>query len=424
MGQVCQASKPHQNVSIMWKTVSEACNLACDYCYYSSCGGQPATIRKIRYELLEKFIKEYMELDQRVASFIWQGGEPLLAGLDFFENVINLQKRYVKNGTLISNSLQTNATLITDEWALFFKQNNFFIGVSLDGPKEINDIRRVNGQGMGSYERIMRGIACLRKYNVDFNILSVIHEENVDKAKELMSFYQKENFTHVQLIPCMEFQSQKPDSPGKYLITPEQYGDFLCEVFDVWYNDGNPTISIRFFDNMLSIYLGRQAELCIHHQTCPKVIILEQNGDAYPCDFYINDKYKLGNAGVDRLSDILSNPVYSQFLNLKQDLPEKCRVCKYIKYCYGGCPRNRISNGTSNQVNPDYFCESYMQIYSYSQERMEKLAEKVRINWVRDYLRSNRQKPGRNNLCFCGSGKKLKKCCGKFISMLQLDDKV
>ncbi len=415
VGQVCQTPKTHENVSVMWKTVSEACNLACDYCYYSTCGGQPIGIEKIRYELLEKFIKEYMELDQRFASFIWQGGEPLLAGLDFFKNVIKLQKRYASNGTFINNSLQTNATLITDEWALFFKQNNFFIGVSLDGPKEINDIRRVNAQGTGSFECIMRGIDCLRKYNVDFNILSVIHEENVDKAKELMRFYQKENFTHVQLIPCMDFQSQLPDKPGKYVVTPEQYGDFLCEAFDVWYNDGNPVISVRFFDNMLSIYLDRQAELCIHHQICPRVIVLEQNGDAYPCDFYINEKYKVGNVGVDRLHDILNNPVYSKFLDLKPDLPEKCRTCKFIKSCYGGCPRNRAYNGISNEVNPDYFCESYMQIYAYSQERIEKLAEKVRINWVRDYLRTNQRKPGRNNLCICGSGKKFKKCCGKFI---------
>lgn len=403
----------------MWKTVSEACNLACDYCYYSRCKGQPGTIKRIQPHILAKFIKEYLEHTTGAASFVWQGGEPLLAGLDFFQEVVRLQKKFAAKNNYISNSLQTNATLITEEWAKFFKQNNFLIGVSLDGPEEINDRRRVTGHGMGSFDRIMRGINWLRKYNVDFNILTVIHEDNVDKAKELMSFYEQEQFTYVQFIPCMDFRSQEPNKPGKYLITPEQYGDFLCEAFDLWYNDGVPTTSIRFFDNMLSLYLDRGAELCIHRQSCPKTLILEQNGDAYPCDFFINDDYKLGNVGEDSFLDIVNSPIYSKFDTLKPDLPEKCSTCQYLKLCYGGCPRNRMMNQETNEAGPDYFCKSYMQIYAYSQERMERLAEKVKLRWIKEYLNSNRPKPDRNDLCFCGSGKKFKKCCEQYMSKVQ-----
>jgi uncharacterized protein len=264
MVQACLTSENHGQIAVMWKTVSEACNLACDYCYYSGCGGQPGKIDKIDSVILEKLIKEYMVLSNGVTSFAWQGGEPLLAGLDFFQQVVFLQGKYAPKNTIISNVLQTNATLITEDWARFFKQYNFLIGVSLDGPKEINDARRVTGHGKGSYDRVMNGIKILRKYKVEFNILTVVHENNVRRAKELMEFYQNEDFSYVQFIPCMDFRAQEPNKPGRYLITPEQYGQFLCEAFDIWYNDGNPTTSVRFFDNMLSVYLHQEAELCVH----------------------------------------------------------------------------------------------------------------------------------------------------------------
>jgi len=415
MVQACLSSNNHGHIGVMWKTVSEACNLACDYCYYSSCGGQPGKIEKIDSIMLEKFVKEYMDLSNGAASFAWQGGEPLLAGLDFFKHVVYLQAKYAPKNTIISNSLQTNATLITEEWASFFKQYNFLIGVSLDGPKEINDARRVSGQGIGSFDRVMRGINHLRNANVDFNILTVIHEGNVGRAKELMAIYQKEEFSHVQFIPCMDFRAQEPNKPGQYLITPEQYGHFLCEAFDIWYNDGNPKRSVRFFDNILSVYLHQEAELCVHRQSCPKTLILEQNGDAYPCDFYINDDYKLGNVGQNSLIDILNSPKYEDFLDLKPKLPDKCRSCKYLQLCHGGCQRNRVWNQEEDQVLSDYFCESYLQLYNYGHERMEKLAISIKQQWLQNHLRSGRPKPDRNHICLCGSGKKFKKCCEKWL---------
>ncbi|MFC4802182.1 anaerobic sulfatase maturase [Neobacillus sp. GCM10023253] len=418
MAQGCLTSQQHSHIGVMWKTVSEACNLACDYCYYSGCGGQPGKIDKIDPAILEKFIKEYMVLTNGVASFAWQGGEPLLAGLDFFKQVVFLQAKYAPKNTIISNSLQTNATLITEEWAGFFKQYNFLIGVSLDGPKEVNDARRVTGHGKGSFDRVMRGIDYLRKHHVDFNILTVIHQDNVWRAKELMEFYQQEGFSHVQFIPCMDFRAQEPNKPGQYLITPEQYGQFLCEAFDIWYNDGNPNRSVRFFDNILSAYLHQEAELCIHRQTCPKTLILEQNGDAYPCDFYINDDYMLGNVGQDSLIDILNSPKYDDFLGLKPTLPEKCKSCEFLKLCHGGCPRNRAWNQADEKVNPDYFCESYMQVYKHGHERMERLAESIKLQWLQNHLKAGRPKPERNDLCLCGSGKKFKKCCEKFVQMV------
>jgi len=247
----CAADAGHGDVFVMWKTVSEDCNLACDYCYYSTCGGRIGRrVRRIDSALLEKFIGEYMAYASRrggVATFIWQGGEPLLAGLDFFREVVELQIKYARPGMMVSNAVQTNGTLIDEEWARFFRKYNFLVGVSVDGPKEIHDARRVTGSGKGSYDLVMRGIGHLRDAGAEFNILTVVHDGNVDKGRELMEFYRRENFGYVQFIPCMDFRAQEPDRPARYQITPEQYGRFLCETFDVWYNDGRPEISVRFF---------------------------------------------------------------------------------------------------------------------------------------------------------------------------------
>jgi len=401
-------------IGVMWKTVSEDCNLACDYCYYSTCGGKPGSaISKIAPETLEKFIREYMSLSRGAASFAWQGGEPLLAGLDFFESVVTLQAKYAPPHTMISNALQTNGTLIHDRWAAFFKQYRFLIGVSLDGPRDVHDLRRVDALGQGSFDRVMRGIEHLRRRQVDFNVLTVIHRGNVGRAKELFDFYRREGFDFVQFIPCMQFQSQQVGQPGVYEITPEEYGDFLCEAFDCWYNEGQPAISERFFDNMLSVYAHRDSELCTRRKTCAKTLILEQNGDAYPCDFYIHPDWKIGNVGTDALTDILRHPLYDRFLKLKPALPEACQSCEWRELCYGGCPRNRRWNEDLSVSQPDYFCHSYRQVYAYAHDRMTALADRTRRNLFAEGLRYQYGgcAPGRNDPCACGSGKKYKNCC-------------
>lgn len=401
-------------IGVMWKTVSEDCNLACDYCYYSTCKGKPGkSIRKIDSVLLDSFIQEYMSLSQGMTSFAWQGGEPLLAGLDFFEEVVALQAKHAPANTVISNSLQTNGTLITERWARFFNRYHFLLGVSLDGPQAIHDLRRVDSQGGGSFDRVMTGISHLRNYDVDFNILTVIHKGNVGKAKELFEFYEQEEFRFVQFIPCMEFHSQHTAQPGKYEISPKEYGDFLCAAFDCWYNDGNPYISERFFDNMLSVYAHRESELCVHRKSCSQTLILEQNGDVFPCDFYIHPDWKVGNVGVNRLTEIRRHPLYREFVELKTKLPESCPSCPWLSLCYGGCPRSRTWSDDMQTSGTDYFCESYRQVYAYAHERMNFLAVRVRRGLFEQGTAAayRGKRPGRNDPCACGSGRKFKHCC-------------
>ncbi|MFZ7947076.1 MULTISPECIES: anaerobic sulfatase maturase [Bacillaceae] len=405
----------NRNISVMWKTVSEDCNLACEYCYYSTCGGKPGKkINRIDSIVLEKFIKEYMERSKGAATFAWQGGEPLLAGLDFFEEVVMLQAKYAPKNTMISNSLQTNGTLITDKWASFFKKYNFLIGVSLDGPREVHDAKRVDSRGQGSFDRVMRGIDSLRKHQVDFNILTVVHKGNVTKATEMLRFYEDEGFHFVQFIPCMDFRSQEINKPGVYDITPKEYGDFLCEAFDYWYNNGETRSSIRFFDEMLNVYVNREPGLCIHRAACPQTIILEQNGDAFPCDFFIHPDWKIGNVGIHSIDEILAHPLYDKFLSMKPNLPEPCKTCEWKKLCHGGCPRNRKWGPDLATSEVDYFCSSYKQIYSYADERMKQLGDGVRATLYEQNLTRfyNGKTPSRNAPCPCGSGKKLKQCCG------------
>lgn len=413
---------PPGALGVMWKTVSEDCNLACDYCYYSGCGGRPDLRRRqINPALLEKTICEYMSHAQGTAGFTWQGGEPLLAGIEFFEQVVALQAKHAPPGTNIGNALQTNGTLITDEWARFFRKYNFLVGVSIDGPREIHDAHRVTATGKGSFDLVMRRIKHLRNHDVDFNVLTVLHQGNVDKPRELWTFYQREGFHYVQFIPGMDFRAQSPDMPPHYLISAEQYGRFLCASFDLWYNDGAPTMSERLFDHALSVCTGRRAETCKYARMCSPTLVIERNGDVYPCDFYLSADHRLGNAGSDSLREIFGSPAYSRFKRLKEQLPGQCRRCSHLNLCHGGCPRDRTWNGSGHATEPDYFCNAYRQFFDYAHERLTLLARRLRVQWLIDHTRSGQEWPGRNETCICGGGGKFKHCCGPLLTELQND---
>ncbi|OMD41827.1 anaerobic sulfatase maturase [Paenibacillus odorifer] len=406
-----QTSKP-ETLHVMWKTVSEDCKLTCDYCYYSTAGGHPQQpIRVMDTELQERFIAQYMKRSSGIATFSWQGGEPLLAGLPYFERVISLQAKYAPPHTMISNALQTNGTLIHEKWAKFFKRYNFLVGISVDGPESIHDAHRITGSGKGSYDLVMRGICHLQNEGVDYSILTVIHEDNVMKPDELMAFYQVQQFPYIQFIPCMDFVSQKSDMPGRFRITPEQYGVFLCRTFDLWYNEGDPELPIRIFENMLLVFLHREAELCVHNSCCPKMMVLETNGDAYPCDFFIDEEHRLGNISQTDLEVLLASPVYDDFLLMKPDMKESCHKCEYLSFCNGGCPRNRNWLDVKDRNEVDYFCHSYKMFYSHTYERMMMLANRLRSEQLMEFRKNAKSLPGRNEPCLCGSGKKFKNCC-------------
>src|SRR5579884_3412740 len=257
-------------VGVMFKTVSTDCNLDCQYCYYRESLEGTRVRRRIASEMLDSFFAQFMDYvsDAKVASISWQGGEPTLAGLGFFEQVVALEARHAHPGTTISNALQTNAVLLNDAWGSFLKTYNFLVGVSLDGPQEVHDSRRMYRNGRGSFDHVMRGIDVLRRHAVAFNVLCVLGPHNVERPRELMRFYRQQGFSHVQLIPEMDFQAMETEKPARFQITAAQYGAFLREAFDEWYQEGRPTLSIRTFDNFVQSYVGIQNDLCVHGDRC------------------------------------------------------------------------------------------------------------------------------------------------------------
>jgi uncharacterized protein len=400
-------------MSIMLKTVSESCNLACSYCYYSRCQGRPGKTSPIATELLERLFKQYLRETRTDASFIWQGGEPLMAGIDFFKEAIRLQKKYARGSVSITNTVQTNATLINDEWAAFFRQQGFIVGVSLDGPQPVNDKNRMDSAGRGSFERTVRGIERLKHHGVETSILSVISPDNVDQPESLMAFFEQSGYRNLHFIPCMDFASQQSSTPAAYKITAAEYGSFLCRSFDVWFNGGNPSLSVRLFDNLVNLYASGESELCHLRGACTQMLVVEQNGQTYPCDFYINNDWALGFIGQHSLQEILSSSAYRKFGKLKSKLSEDCLHCRWRTLCEGGCPRNRTAGMNASSSSRDYFCDSYRQLFEHVDTKMRMLGKVVRHRWFEYGLRHGLggRMPGKNDLCACGSGRKYKHCC-------------
>jgi uncharacterized protein len=399
---------------VMFKTVSSDCNLDCDYCYYRESLYDDRARHRMTEDALEALVPQCMEYvgDAGVASFGWQGGEPTLVGTDFFRRAVELQHRYAGPGVAIENALQTNGVLIDDEWARFLGEYRFLVGVSLDGPEAMHDSHRKNRRGEGSFVDVMRGIEALRSHGVEFNILCVLTSANVGQAGQLMTFFRSEGHSHVQFIPAMDFQAMQPSKPASYLITADQYGEFLCEAFDEWYMDGYPTLSVSIFDNYLQSYLGLPNGVCLYADTCNSGITVEYNGDVYPCDFYVHPDWRLGNALEEALPDILGRPERAAFVAQKRPLPQACQSCEWLAMCKSGCFRNR-SFLPGGETGPDYFCQSYKALLTHADERFRRLRDAVlRRRRYLDALPSLGFAPGRNDPCPCGSGRKHKQCCG------------
>jgi uncharacterized protein len=402
-------------LSVMFKTVS-ACNLDCAYCYDRE-SSRPADRRSLDPGLLEKVIPEVMAYtaDAGGASFSWQGGEPTLAGLGYFRKAVGLETRHARPRTVIDNSLQTNAVLIDDEWARFLAEHGFLAGVSLDGPERIHDAARRDRGGRGSFARAMAGLDALRKRGVDVNVLAVIGEHNAFEAEALWHFFAAEGLTHVQLLPAMAFHAREPCAPARYLVDAAAYGELLVALFDRWYGDGLPLVSIRTFDNLAMSYAGLEAELCVHKKRCDSGLVVAADGSAYPCDFYLHEAFRLGDLAIDPLAAVAESPARRRFADRKLPLPPECERCAWLPRCRGGCPRNRAGEGAAR---PDLFCASYRLLLEHAGPRLEALAERMRrraatlahLDRLRD---AGRSLPERNDPCPCGSGRKLKRCCGE-----------
>jgi uncharacterized protein len=349
--------------SLLIKPASAVCNLDCAYCFYLDRNADPYAglpSRTMPFDVLERLIDTFLFYSYPRSVFSFQGGEPTLASLEFFTRVVELQKRCGRPGQSVSNSLQTNATLIDERWCALFREYNWLVGVSLDGPQPVHDAYRLNRAGHGTFSKVVAGIELLRREKVDFNVLCVVSQANAARAAELYRFFRGLGIEHIQYIPLAEFDPQ--GDPLPFTIAPEQYGRFLLETFDLWWPERRK-VRIRFFDNVAEALAGRPPSNCTMLQTCDSYVVVEYNGDVYPCDFFVESAWKLGNIETHSWPEIARRRLRLDFASRKALPRHECAACEYETVCRSGCPKLRHArHGRFEDL--DYFCEAYKMIYA------------------------------------------------------------
>jgi len=391
--------------SLLVKPASADCNLRCDYCFYLDKRGlyPESAVHRMSDDVLEGIVSRYMATDQPAYAFGWQGGEPTVMGVEFFRRVTTLQQKYGKPGSVVSNGLQTNATLIDDEFARHLYEYKFLVGVSLDGPAEIHDFYRKHVNGSSSHSEVLEGIGCLQRNRVEFNTLTLVNSANVMRGREVYRYLRDIGLVFHQYIPCVEFGSD--GSPLPWCISGEQWGEFLCGVFDEWYVSDTPQVSVRLFDSILGYMLDGKRNICHMDNNCCQYFLVEYNGDIYPCDFYAEPGLRLGNMSVDVWDSVQQSDKYRQFGAQKLQWNQQCVGCEFVKYCMGDCLKHRVP-GCGDL---SHLCAGWQRFFEHSLPGFEKLVGQIR--------RERTQidpgvRVGRNDPCPCGSGKKFKKCHG------------
>ncbi len=353
----------------MTKPVGPACNLACEYCFYLDKAGllypgESMGQWRMSRALLERYVKSYIEAQPQhtpEVTFAWQGGEPTLAGLEFFETAVALQKKHARPGMTIQNAFQTNAVLIDQDWAGFFHREGFLIGVSIDGPPELHNRYRVDRGGQGTLERALAGIDHLKAAKVEFNTLTVVNSVNGAEPLAVYRFLKSIGSTFLQFIPLVE-----PDPVTVVTfrsVTAAQWGTFLAGVFHQWRKHEVGTVFVQHFDLLLALYCGHPSSLCVHAPTCGRAVAVEKNGDVFSCDHFVDPAFRLGNLATQPLSALVDSPFQKAFGEAKSaDLPQECRICGFLPLCHGACPKDRLLPATGGKLN--WLCEGYKAFYA------------------------------------------------------------
>lgn len=364
-------------LSVMIKPASGLCNMRCRYCFYMDEleNRETGCLGIMREETLEAVLREILRNATGRCVVAFQGGEPTLVGLDFFRKAVELERKLNVNRCAIENVIQTNGMLINEEWAAFFAKEHFLVGVSLDGTKELHNRNRVDAAGEGTFGRVMGAVKLLQKHRVEFNILTVVTAQTCRHARQVYQFFEKNGLPYQQYIACLNpLESQRGSYP--WSLTPEAYGQFLKDLFDCWYQDamaGKPKYN-RYFDNLLGILMGHRPEACGMLGFCSAQIIVEADGSVYPCDFYVLDRWKLGNFRTDTLEMIEKKRRELQFIEQSTKHHPDCLQCRWQMLCRGGCRRDRC-NSADGELGKNYFCQSYMAFFEYAYPRLQAMAK-------------------------------------------------
>ncbi|MFZ2362213.1 MAG: anaerobic sulfatase maturase [Anaerolineae bacterium] len=448
---------------LLAKPTGATCNLDCAYCFFLSKEMlYPGSRFRMADALLETYIRQLIEAHQTPqVQVAWQGGEPTLMGLDFFRRSVEYAEKYRKPGTTVEYTIQTNGTLIDDDWAAFFKQHSFLVGISIDGPRAMHDAYRVDKGGQPTFDKVMHGLSHLQKHGVEYNTLTTLHHANADHPAEVYRFLRDDcGSGFLQFIPIIErlpgasvTQSPNPsgtvpshpvvwtswrDRPlytqqGEYVtdrsVTAEQYGRFLIGVFEQWVRRDIGTVYVQMFDVALANWVGEPSGLCVHSRTCGLALALEHNGDIYSCDHFVEPAHRLGNIAETPMIELITSPQQQKFGQDKFDaLPRYCRECDVRFACHGGCPKDRFILTPDGEPGLNYLCAGYKLFFHHIDQPMRFMAEALRRNRApseimqlyaaRDAaLQQAFAAASRNDPCPCGSGKKFKQCHGREVAL-------
>jgi uncharacterized protein len=407
--------------SVLIKPAGPDCNMACSYCFYLEKKDlfTEEKVHRMSEKILEEMIKQTLQQCPREISFGWQGGEPTLMGIPFFQKAIDFQKKYSR-GQTIGNGLQTNGLLINKDWTNFLKENNFLVGISLDGPEHIHDFYRELQGGGKTWKRIEDNAKLMLDAGVAVNALSVVNDYSVQYPEEIYNYHKSLGINFMQFIPIVETDPKNPAKAADFSVSEKAYGKFLNKLFDLWqadFENGVPKTSIRLFDSVFFSYVDMIPPDCSLMKECGVYVVVEHNGDIFSCDFFVEPEWKLGNIMENKLIDLLNSEKQITFGQQKSTLPEECVNCKWLKYCRGGCPKDRIRDPGDN--NLCHFCEAFKMFFEHSDSTFKELAvewkrqqgQNHRTHEIQELVQKGEINVGRNDPCPCGSGRKFKKCC-------------
>jgi uncharacterized protein len=429
---------------LLAKPTGAVCNLDCTYCFFLSKEMlYPGSRFRMADDLLEIYLRQLIQAHARAPEVVvgWQGGEPTMMGLDFFRRSVELAESMRLPGQRLIYTMQTNGTLIDDEWAAFLAEHGFLVGLSIDGPRKIHDTYRVNKAGRGSFDKVMQGLSALRRHGVEWNALTTVHAANQHAGREIYRFLTDEcGARYLQFIPIVErttqallpvasvgwgegvadrpLYTQDGDLVTDRSITPDGFSRFLIDVFEEWKRRDIGRVYVQMFDVALANWYGEPPSLCVHSETCGLAVTLEHTGDLYSCDHFVEPKYKLGNIREHRLIDLIVLPQQQAFGRDKRDsLPRYCRECDVRFACHGGCPKDRFTSTPDGEPGLNYLCPSYQAFFRHIDPAMTEMTGLLRSGRAPADLMaryaSEDGRRGRNEPCTCGSGRKWKVCHGR-----------
>jgi uncharacterized protein len=395
---------------VLIKPASGDCNLACEYCFYRDAVSlYPDGRRRMSRERAEGLIREMLSYRFPETIFSWQGGEPTLMGLDFFSHVVECQMHLGRPGQVVGNALQTNGLLLDREWARFLARYRFLVGLSLDGPQELHDRYRRSVGGAGSFDRVMAAADLLASEGVAFNILSVVSRAGQDRATEIYRFFRSQGLDHLHFIPCLE-TDPATGRIADFSATPEGLTRFFSELFELQRAEGLMAVSERNLDAFFQLRMKGKAGLCTLDGACGDYLVVEHNGDIFPCDFFVGTSWRLGNLDEGRLADFFEHPLMKRFREARSLVPRECQVCDLGRSCRGGCLKDRLPNRAA-ATGKSHFCEAIRKLHELTRPSPEASVRQIDPARPAVHFRGRTAQAGRNAPCPCGSGLKYKRCC-------------